>query len=177
MARRQTGNTNEIMHFEANRLYHIYNQGNNKQLLFYSRDNYIYFLKLYQKFVSNNGDLLAYCLMPNHFHFLINTTENSIRTKTVGSLQLTELSNGIRMLLSSFSSAINKQENMTGSLFRQKTQAKLLENESVNYPFICFHYIHQNPMKAGLVSRLEDWEFSSLQSIIITISMLNAITI
>lgn len=149
------------MQFEANRLYHIYNQGNNKQLLFYSRGNYLYFLKLYKKFVSNHGDLLAYCLMPNHFHFLINTNENSIRPKNVGSLQLTELSNGIRMLLSSYSSAINKQENMTGSLFRQKTQAKLLENESENYPFICFRYIHQNPMKAGLVGKLEDWEFSS----------------
>ena len=32
-----------------------------------------------------------------------------------------------------------------------------------DYPFICFHYIHQNPLKAGLVKRMEDWEMGSFQ--------------
>lgn len=68
--------------------------------------------------------------------------------------------------------------NRTGSLFQQKTKAKLLvtETESVTrptssnrrtsklfYPSTCFHYIHQNPLKAGLVGRLEEWEFSSFR--------------
>ena len=35
--------------------------------------------------------------------------------------------------------------------------------KDANYPFICFNYIHQNPMKAGLVKRMEDWEFSSFR--------------
>lgn len=151
------------MQFEIDNVYHIYNQGNNKQLIFYSAENYLYFLKLYRKFVLPHADLLAYCLMPNHFHFLVNTNLQSIKIRKVGSLNLSELSNGIRMLLSSYSLAINKQEKSTGSQFRQNTQAKLLNIEEVNYPFTCFQYIHQNPLKAGLVERMEDWEYSSFK--------------
>jgi hypothetical protein len=71
------------------------------------------------------------------------------------------INNAIAVILRSYTRAINIQERRTGSLFQQKTKAKLLEAEGHNYPFICFNYIHQNPLKAGLVKRLEDWEFSS----------------
>ncbi len=151
------------MQFEIDNIYHIYNQGNNKKKIFHSAENYLYFLKLYRKFVSPHVDLLSYCLMPNHFHFLVNTNSHSIKIKKIGSLNLSELSNGIRMLLSSYSSAINKQQQSSGSQFRQRTQAKLLEIDDANYPFICFQYIHQNPLKAGLVERMEEWEYSSFK--------------
>ncbi len=52
--------------------------------------------------------------------------------------------------------------NRTGSLFTQNTRAKCLTDEKdYNYPFACFHYIHQNPLRAGLVQRMEDWDYSS----------------
>jgi REP element-mobilizing transposase RayT len=104
--------------------------------------------------------------MPNHFHFLVNTNSQSTKIRKVGSLNLSDLSNGIRMLLSSYSLAINKQEKSTGSQFRQKTQAKLLKIEEVNYPYMCFQYIHQNPLKAGLVKQMEDWKYSSFNDYI-----------
>ncbi|MEI6507128.1 MAG: transposase [Bacteroidota bacterium] len=151
------------MHFETDQIYHVYNQGNNRQQLFYSDENYQYFLRLYRKFIFGKADLLAYCLMPNHFHLLIKTTSESVKMKQVGSLQLTELSNGIRMMLTSYSSAINKQLGNTGSQFRQKTKAKLLDSNNINYPFVCFNYIHQNPLRSGLVVRMESWEFSSFR--------------
>ena len=149
------------MHFETDKLYHIYNQGNNQQTIFFSAENYRYFLRCYKKIVSPFGDTLAYCLMPNHFHFLVHTNDHSIETIRVGSLSLTQLSNGIRQLLSSYASAINSQEHRSGSLFRQKTKAKWLEKSTENYPLIAFHYLHQNPLQAGLVKNLKDWEFSS----------------
>ena len=72
------------------------------------------------------------------------------------------LSEGVRHLLSSYSQGINKQEDRTGSLFTQNTNAKLLlTNNQYNLPRTCFHYIHQNPMKANLVKRMEDWKYSS----------------
>jgi REP element-mobilizing transposase RayT len=154
------------MQFEIDNIFHIYNQGNNKQKIFHSDENYLYFLKLYRKFVLPHSDLLAYCLMPNHFHFLVNTNSQSTKIRKVGSLNLSELSNGIRMLLSSYSLAINKQEKSTGSQFRQKTQAKLLKIEEVNYPYMCFQYIHQNPLRAGLVKQMEDWKYSSFNDYI-----------
>ena len=76
---------------------------------------------------------------------------------------MTALANGFRQLLSSYTQAINKQRNRSGSLFRQKTKAKPLENGDYGYPFTCFHYIHQNPIHAKLVEKMEDWEFSSFR--------------
>lgn len=101
--------------------------------------------------------------MPNHFHFLINVTEKSAEKVKIGNNEMSQLAKGFRQLLSSYSQAINKQEGRTESLFRQKTKAKNLENNDVNYPLQCFHYIHQNPIKANLVSQLESWEFSSFR--------------
>jgi len=151
------------MHFEPNKLYHVYNQGNNRQTLFFSEENYRYFLRRYKQLVSPFVDTIAYCLMPNHFHFLVYTNYRSTETTRVGSLMLTQLSNGLRQLLSSYASAVNNAQHRSGSLFRQKTKSKLLENSSENYPLIAFHYTHQNPLVSGLVKRLEDWEFSSYQ--------------
>ncbi|MEQ9301016.1 MAG: hypothetical protein RIF33_20750 [Cyclobacteriaceae bacterium] len=101
--------------------------------------------------------------MPNHFHFLILANDNSAVPLKIGSLTVSALNNGFRMLLSSFNQAINKQQGRTGSLFRQKTKFKHLGSDNENYPFICFNYIHQNPLSAGLVQKLEDWEFSSFR--------------
>lgn len=145
--------------FIPNHFYHIYNQGNNKQKIFFEGANYIYFLQKVRKYISPCADILAYCLMPNHFHFLIRTNESSGLIKEIGPVRLTALSNGLRNLESSYAQAINKKLNRTGSLFRQKTKFKLLKDE---YSAVfCMHYIHQNPLKAGLVSKMEEWQYSS----------------
>jgi len=149
------------MNIIANETYHIYNQGNNRERIFHEDADYIEFLKLFRKYVLPNCETLAYCLMPNHFHFLIQATEQSAKNKLVGNLNLCELSNGYRLLQSNYAQYINKKKGRTGSLFRQKTKAKSLQDGHKNYGFIAFHYIHQNPLRAGLVQQLEDWGFSS----------------
>jgi len=149
------------MNIIANETYHIYNQGNNRERIFHEDADYIEFLKLFRKYVLPNCETLAYCLMPNHFHFLIQATELSAKNKLVGNLNLCELSNGYRLLQSNYAQYINKKKGRTGSLFRQKTKAKSLQDGHKNYGFIAFHYIHQNPLRAGLVQQLEDWYFSS----------------
>jgi putative transposase len=95
--------------------------------------------------------------MSNHypFHFLVNTKED---------LDSAAFGNDLKVMLRSYSTAINKQENRTGSLFQQHTKVKCLEEEKqLEYPFICFHYIHQNPFKAKLVDKMESYEMSSFQ--------------
>ena len=67
------------------------------------------------------------------------------------------------MLLSSYTQAINKQNNTTGSLFQQNTKAKQITKGSKLYDLLCFHYIHQNPMKAKLDEKMEDWAYSSFK--------------
>jgi putative transposase len=154
------------MQLIENQLYHYYSQGNNKGKIFFSRENYLFFLEHFRKFVLPFCKVLAYCLMPNHFHFIIYTTKHSVIKKKIGGLMVPSLNNGFRQLLSAYSQAINKQENRSGSLFRQRTKAKFLTNNDENYPVTCFHYVHQNPFKAGLVNKMEDWEFSSFQDYI-----------
>ena len=144
-----------------NQLYHVYNQGNNQQPVFFTDENYLYFLRLLRKFVSPHCDLLAYCLMPNHFHFLVNTTENSCVLKKSGVVEMNTLAFGFKTLLSSYAQAINKQQKQTGSLFRQATKADQVDEPGADYSLTAFHYIHQNPLKAKLVSRPEDWAYSS----------------
>lgn len=151
------------MEFFENELYNIYNRGNNQQQIFFKPDNYLFFLKKVRKFILPHCDILSYCLMPNHFHFLINADKRTITTKIIAGKEKNILSEGIRMLLSSYTQAINKQNNTSGSLFQQNTKAKTIAKGSNLYDLLCFHYIHQNPMKAKLVKKMEDWEYSSFK--------------
>jgi putative transposase len=149
------------MNIIAEEIYHIYNQGNNRETIFTDDKDYIEFLHLFRKFVLPHCKLLAYCLMPNHFHFEIYATEESAKAKKVGNIFSTELSNGFRLLQSNYAQYFNKRQKRTGSLFRQKTKAKGMSDGSNHYGYIAFHYIHQNPLVAKLVSKMEDWKYSS----------------
>src|SRR5512139_3750289 len=51
-------------------VYHFYNRGNNRQPIFFERDNYLYFLRGLKKYLTAQVDILAYCLMPTHYHIL-----------------------------------------------------------------------------------------------------------
>ena len=149
------------MEFFKNELYHIYNRGNNRQRIFFKPDNYIFFLKKVRRYILPYCDILSYSLMPNHFHFLIHSDERTIATKTIRTEAKNVLSEGIRVLLSSYTQAINKQNQFSGSLFQQNTKAKPIVKGGRNYDLTVFHYIHQNPYRANLVARMEDWEYSS----------------
>ena len=149
------------MEFFKNELYHIYNRGNNQQKIFFKPDNYIYFLKKVRRYLLPYCDILSYSLMPNHFHFLIHSDERTIINKTIRFQPKNVLSEGIRVLLSSYTQAINKQNQTSGSLFQQNTKAQPIVKGSRNYDITVFHYIHQNPYRANLVLRMEDWEYSS----------------
>ena len=78
----------------ADETYHIYNQGNNREIIFTSDDDYIEFLKLFRKFVFPHCKVPAFCLMPNHFHFEIYANEDSANIKKVGNINSCQLSNG-----------------------------------------------------------------------------------
>jgi REP element-mobilizing transposase RayT len=114
------------MEFFENELYRIYNRGNNRQPIFFKPDNYLYFLKKVRKFILPQCDILAYCLMPNHFHFLISADSRTVATKLIGDQRRNILSEGVRNLLQTYTKAIHKQNDTTGSLFQQNTKAKYL---------------------------------------------------
>ena len=94
---------------------------------------------------------------------MVNSDKRTVATKNIAGMERNVLSEGIRHLLSSYTQAINKQNSIIGSLFQQNTKAKIIPRDSNMYDLLCFHYIHQNPMKAKLVVKMEDWEFSSFK--------------
>ena len=153
-------------------LYHLYNQGNKGSRIFFSDQNYIYFLQKVKRHLVPHCEIIAWCLMPNHFHFLIFMEERMRNIKSgvkVGKTELSIFSNNLRVMLSSYARAINKQQGVSGSLFRQNTKMKKLgqvilggsEAEIPNYAQNCFIYLHQNPYAAGLVNKIEDCPYSS----------------
>jgi putative transposase len=159
------------MKFYQGKIYHVYNRGNNRQNIFFERENYLFFLKKMRKHLTRHCDVLAWCLMPNHFHWMIQVHQD-YETNTTGmesdfNFPIVEpLNRSISTLLSSYTKAMNRKYNRTGSLFQGRTKSKdLSPNEELDdqYPLICFCYIHQNPFKAKLVHKLEDWEFSSFR--------------
>jgi putative transposase len=216
------GKKQNTMKFEKGQLYHIFNRGNNREKIFYSRENYLFFLSKIKTHVSPYCDIIAWCLMPNHFHLMVcvketeiaisegfssNNTEGFALSEALGgNAALSEalggnaassealggnggnggnkirtLNQSIGIMLRSYTNAIQKQENRTGSLFQKQTKAILLQDDNSlvpayfntvfgtlintcqyrSYADMCFTYIHTNPCAANLVEKCEDWEFSS----------------
>lgn len=168
------------MKYVPNQIYHVFNQGNNRQKIFFTKRNYYFFIKKFKQQCLPYVDVLCYCLMPNHFHFLLMVNKVGC-TYLHGSSPIAgnqqRFSRSLGTLLSSYTRAINKQEGRTGSLFRAKTKAKdgwidgfitvdskegyRLFRPDNDYARTCFDYIHINPVEAGLVKRPTDWPFSS----------------
>ncbi len=186
------------MHFQPDQLYHIYNQGNNKQQIFFTRDNYVFFLQKLQKHLTPVCSILAWCLMPNHFHLMVKVFNLSCSTYSPGDYNqdahshpvskkdIHPVSKNIATILRSYTRAINKQENRSGSLFRGNTKGVCItcsdgiaqnwfssnEMTKINievperqYPQVCYGYILNNPVVAGLVKQPQDWEFSSARDV------------
>ena len=155
------------MHFNPSEVYHIYNRGDHRQQLFFSDENYIFFLKKIRNEWLKYGDILAYCLMPNHFHFIMAPNEKACINVIIGDKisSMQNLSQAIGKTLSSYTRALNIQNDTTGTLFQKKTKAKaLLEDSQLStheYLEACFHYIHENPLAAKMVNDLKNWPYSS----------------
>jgi putative transposase len=138
------------MLFETGELYHVYNQGNNREKIFFSRANYLLFLNKIKEHVLPHADILAWCLMPNHFHLMMyvhtleipkvpeditgsTTFSRATSIDAIGSTAESRATNkkrnlnkSIGVLLTSYTRAINFQEGRTGSLFKPHTKAECI---------------------------------------------------
>jgi len=129
------------------RFYHLYNRGNNRQNIFFERENYLHFLRLVrQKLIANDVYVLAYCLMPNHYHLLVD-------------VQAIALKSPMHALSVAYTKAINKRYGRVGSLFQGGYQS-IAVTETAHLVHLT-RYIHLNPVKANLVKTPAEWEFSS----------------
>ena len=127
-------NKRGAMIFEQNHLYHVFNQGNNHEKVFYSEKNYELFISKLRELILPYADVLAWCLMPNHFHLMLYIKKTEIEIpdgrKIDAIVKYRTLNNAIAIILRSYTKAINKEYDRSGSLFRQKTKAVCLDPDS-----------------------------------------------
>jgi putative transposase len=148
------------MNYKEDCTYHIYNRSN--EIVYYNRENYLFFLRKIRKHILPYANIIAYCLMPNHFHLILTIKPEGVvffENKSLEEMQVISRATGTT--LSSYTQALNKQQGRRGSLFVHKTKAKILNDADNDYALNCFMYVHQNPLLADLVDKIEDWEFSS----------------
>ena len=135
------------MKYEDGELYHVYNRGAHKSRIFFGVDNYRFLVRLAEKYRAvNKTQILAYCFMPNHYHFLLR--------QAIGGSSSKFLQNSFN----SYTQAVNLQQKHSGTLFQGRAKANHVVTDLD--ALIIARYIHLNPVSAHLVSSPDAWEFS-----------------
>ena len=162
--------------FYPGHLYHIFNRGNYSQKIFFTIENYRYFIRQFYKYLEYFIDTYTFCLLFNHFHFLVRVKDLSemfempsfrkMASQTL--IKSTDINrivtNQFRKLFISYSMAVNRQEKRTGSLFQKNYKRKHIDDED-HFKTIVY-YIHQNPVHHGVCDRLENYHWSSYRELI-----------
>ena len=132
----------------AGNIYHLFNRGHNKGNIFFEPENYLFFLKRLRHHLkpAERVTILAYCLMPNHYHLLLRPLDD-------------ELSKYMQVFSISYTKAINKRYSRVGGMFQGSFQAKFIDRDE--YLIHISRYIHLNPVHAGIVKYPEEWQYSS----------------
>lgn len=128
--------------------YHIYNRGLNRNNIFFTDQNYLYCLKLIGQYIKDlQITVIAYCLMPNHYHLLLRQDSEVSVSKL------------IQNVFNRYVQAINNYLGRKGTLFEGRYKHVHVGDDS--YIVHLCRYIHLNPVEAGLVKKPEDWKFSN----------------
>jgi REP element-mobilizing transposase RayT len=128
--------------------YHIYNRGVSRSTLFREPTNFLYTIEKLQKYrLEYRVSVIAYCLMPNHYHLLLRQDGN----KPAGNVP--------QSVFNSYSKAYNLKYSHSGTLFEGRFRAKPVQT-TAHLLHLC-RYIHGNPVKDGLVSDPADWPWSN----------------
>jgi len=125
--------------------------------VFFNRENYLFFFEKIRKCILPHADILAWCLMPNHFHLMISVNQVSVAISELvtasdsegftSSETLTKpskmrtLNDSIGIILRSYSRIIQKQQKITGSLFQKETKALCLtEPQGISLAYFNSHF-------------------------------------
>ena len=128
--------------------YHIYNRGAHKASIFHEADNYLFVLRKMKQYLRELAlSIIAYCLMPNHYHYLVRQDGE----QPAGLLP--------QRVFNSYSKAYNKRYAHSGTLFQGPYEVILVDK--TDYLLHLCRYIHANPVKDGLVTNLEAWPYTN----------------
>lgn len=128
-------------------LYHVFARGNNREPIFFEESDYQRFLTNLERFrIPLEYTLYAYCLLPNHFHVLIQVDK-------------IDLSKIMQILMTAYTMYINRKYGRVGHVFQGRFQSIIVEKET--YLLQVQRYIHLNPVEARLVDRPDMYPWSS----------------
>jgi REP element-mobilizing transposase RayT len=134
--------------FIPNGYYHLYNRGAHQSDIFRSDADYVFLLKKLKELAArDNISVIAYCLMSNHYHFLMRQN---------GEIEISSL---MQALFNNYSKAFNIKYRHSGTLFEGPYKAIAVETGS--YLLHVCRYIHRNPLEAGMVVKPEQWHYSN----------------
>ncbi|RLC51269.1 MAG: transposase [Candidatus Cloacimonadota bacterium] len=137
------------MIFEENGFYHIFNRGCNKENIFKEESDYRNLInRISQSDYDKYFNIIAYCLMPNHYHFLLQLKKKSI-------------SGWIRYIFNGYVQYFNHKYSRSGTLFEGRMKVKQIKDN--DHLIVAIAYIHLNPVYADLATKPENWEFSNYQ--------------
>ncbi|MFC1682591.1 transposase [Candidatus Zixiibacteriota bacterium] len=140
--------SSRIRNFAPGHYCHIFNRGINEQNIFFSGENYLYYLRLLGQYTDRYlATVIAYCLMPNHYHLLL---------RQDGEVSLSKL---MQVQSNAYVQGINKQLGRKGTLFEGRFKHVHVDKDEY-FLHLC-RYIHLNPVKANLVQKPEKWLFSN----------------
>ena len=130
--------------------FHVIVQGINKENIFLKERNKNQYLKLVNKYYEKyNIKIIAYCIMDNHAHFLLSTTE-----------QIQNLSKAMHDINCLYARYYNYMQNgRKGYVFRDRYVSEPITSK--RYFLNCIKYIHMNPIKAGIIKKCEEYKYSS----------------
>ena len=173
---------NFLADFYDGGIFHVYNRTNNKEPLFKTDQNRLYFLKQYAKYLQPFLDTFCWCLLPNHFHFLVRvkTTEEiknylgSLPAQTLKPVEKNYLNDKAtaelliefewKRFFTSYSMAFNKQHSRTGNLFHRPF--KRIEVIKESYFTQAIVYIHANALRHKVCKDFTKYQWSSWQTMI-----------
>ena len=149
--------------------YHIISRAIGSDMLFIDDENYSFFLQRFNKYISGVASTLAYCLLPNHFHFLIElrTIEeiNEYHRRIYPTKPFVNenapafISKQFSNLLNSYTKSFNTRYKRKGALFIDKfRRVEIVSNAQYRHTFF---YIHRNPQHHGYVEDFKKWRWSS----------------
>lgn len=127
--------------------YHVMNRGRRHCDVFEGEEDFLLFIDILKSTSKMwNLNISAYCLMPNHYHLLVQTPDGN-------------LSRCMRHLNGVYTQRFNRRHDYDGQLFRGRYKAILVEEDHSLLELL--RYIHCNPTKAGHVKHIDDYRWSS----------------
>jgi putative transposase len=134
--------------FRQGGYYHLYNRGANRESIFLDDDDFTSFLvRLKQNSSRYSVQVIAYCLMPNHFHLLLRQ-ESNVKAGIV-----------VQHTCNGYSQLFNRRHEHQGTLFQGRFDGTEVDKDSY-LRHLC-RYIHANPVKDGFATKPELWPYSN----------------